>query len=154
MNKIETILEKYFEGKTSLKEEKLLRKYFLQNDIPEHLWVYKPIFNFFSEEFKDVRSKKLGVGGKKLKVGSKNKVIIVRMFAGIAASLFLFFTLKNFLVQDQPVQGKSMVYIGGVKYTEPDIVNSKALNALKNISNTGDDIINSQIDILNSFNDF
>ena len=148
MNKIENLLEKYFEGKTSLKEEELLRKYFLQNDIPEHLRVYKPIFNFFSEEQrKEVRSEKL-------EVRNKNKVVIVRIFAGIAASLFLLFTLKYFFVQDRPVQRVSMVYIGGVKYTELDIINSKALNALENISDTGDDVINSQIDILNSFNDF
>ena len=148
MKKIETILEKYFEGKTSLKEEELLRKYFLKNDIPEHLRTYKPIFNFFSgEQRKDVKSEKL-------KVKSKRKVTIVRIFVGVAAGLLLVFTLNYFFIQDRSAQQESMVYIGGVKYTEPDIVHSKALNALENISDTGGDIINSQIDILNNFNDF
>ena len=147
MNKIENLLEKYFEGKTSLKEEKLLRKYFLRDDIPEHLRVYKPIFGFFSEEhqLKKLKNKKFVV---------RNKVMTVRIFAGIAASLLLFFTFNYFLVPKQSIQRESMVYIDGVKYTELDIINSKALNALENISDTGNDMITSQIDILNSFNDF
>jgi len=46
LNKIQKLLERYDEGETSLAEEKLLREYFLKNDVPEHLRSYKLIFGF------------------------------------------------------------------------------------------------------------
>lgn len=46
LNKIEKLLERYDEGETSLAEEKLLREYFLKNNVPEHLRNYKLIFGF------------------------------------------------------------------------------------------------------------
>ncbi len=43
-NKIERLLDAYFEGQTSLEEEKMLRNYFLGKNVSEHLIQYKPIF--------------------------------------------------------------------------------------------------------------
>ncbi len=42
--KIEKLLDAYFEGNTSLAEEKVLREYFSSNHVAEHLQQYKPIF--------------------------------------------------------------------------------------------------------------
>ncbi|MCK9450537.1 MAG: hypothetical protein M0Q90_02510 [Bacteroidales bacterium] len=41
----ETLLRLFFEGKTSLKEEQQLKKYFEQEDLPEELNVLKPLFS-------------------------------------------------------------------------------------------------------------
>lgn len=46
---IEKLLEKYFEGNTSVSEEKELGDYFQGEDVATHLLRYKPIFNYFSE---------------------------------------------------------------------------------------------------------
>jgi hypothetical protein len=47
---INTLLNKYFEGKTSLYEEELLQNYFSQDKIlPEHT-IYRPLFLFYEEE--------------------------------------------------------------------------------------------------------
>ncbi len=42
--KIEKLLEAYFEGATSLAEEKVLQNYFSGNTVEEHLQQYTPIF--------------------------------------------------------------------------------------------------------------
>lgn len=47
--KIEQLLEKYFDGETSLEEEALLRNYFQNRDIPEHLQSYRDQFGFITE---------------------------------------------------------------------------------------------------------
>lgn len=73
-NKIEILLEKYFEGETTIAEEKELRTYFSSSDVATHLEQYKPLFGYFSEakeekstailaEFKTVRSKKRSFTG-------------------------------------------------------------------------------------------
>ena len=47
---IERILEKFFEGETSIKQEKLLTNYFSSGNVAQHLQQYKPIFNYFDKE--------------------------------------------------------------------------------------------------------
>ncbi|PHS65625.1 MAG: hypothetical protein COB12_06920 [Flavobacterium sp.] len=42
--KIESVLDRYFEGKTTLAEEKILREYFSENQVAPHLEVYKNLF--------------------------------------------------------------------------------------------------------------
>lgn len=47
---IEKILDKYFDGKTSLEEEKVLRNFFQHPDVPSHLREYKILFTAIEEE--------------------------------------------------------------------------------------------------------
>lgn len=47
--KIEQLLEKYFEGDSSLEEEKMLRNYFASEDIPNHLTSYRDQFAYINE---------------------------------------------------------------------------------------------------------
>lgn len=42
--KIEKLLEAYFKGETNIDEEKILREYFINENVPTHLLQYKPIF--------------------------------------------------------------------------------------------------------------
>lgn len=49
-NKIKELLDKYFEGETSLEEEALLEVYFGQSDIAEDLQKYQPLFQYLGEE--------------------------------------------------------------------------------------------------------
>ena len=46
---IEALLEAYFEGITSLAEEKLLHEFFQTSEVPDHLLKYKDIFNWYDE---------------------------------------------------------------------------------------------------------
>lgn len=45
-NRIEALLEKYFEGETNLSEEKLLKTYFNSSEVAEHLQPYVPFFKY------------------------------------------------------------------------------------------------------------
>ena len=48
-NKIEDILDKYFQGETSIAEEKELKDYFSSPNVAQHLEQYKPMFGYFSQ---------------------------------------------------------------------------------------------------------
>ncbi|WP_306354217.1 hypothetical protein [Flavobacterium sp. '19STA2R22 D10 B1'] len=47
-NKIEELLEKYFQGMTSIAEEKELKNYFSGLDVAPHLEEYKAMFGYFN----------------------------------------------------------------------------------------------------------
>lgn len=48
-DKIEALLEKYFEGATSISEENVLKSYFSSTDVAPHLEHYRSLFAYFSE---------------------------------------------------------------------------------------------------------
>ncbi|MEW7278968.1 hypothetical protein ABW636_10270 [Aquimarina sp. 2201CG1-2-11] len=50
LSNIEKLLEKYFEGKTTISEEKELKVYFTRETVSPHLEHYKSMFQYFSEE--------------------------------------------------------------------------------------------------------
>lgn len=50
MKTIESILDKYWQGETSLEEENQLRTFFNQPHVPNHLKVYQPLFAYQNEE--------------------------------------------------------------------------------------------------------
>jgi len=49
LDKIENILEKYFQGETTIAEENQLKEYFSSSNVAQHLEQYKPIFGYFSQ---------------------------------------------------------------------------------------------------------
>ena len=48
LDKLEILLEKYFEGETSIAEENQLKEYFSSSNVAQHLEQYKPLFGYFS----------------------------------------------------------------------------------------------------------
>lgn len=50
LSKIEELLKRYDEGETSLSEERLLREYFIKEEVPEHLLSYKLMFSFSAKQ--------------------------------------------------------------------------------------------------------
>lgn len=65
LDKIEILLEKYFEAKTSIAEENELKNYFSSSDVAPHLEQYKPIFGFFSQAKKEQFTAKVPLNTKK-----------------------------------------------------------------------------------------
>ena len=53
--KIEELIDRYFEGQTSCEEERELRSFFTQENVPESLQVYRPLFVCLDQEAKAFR---------------------------------------------------------------------------------------------------
>jgi hypothetical protein len=49
IKEIEELLEKYYEGETTLAEEKILRDFFISGNVPSELSVHKSQFLYFAE---------------------------------------------------------------------------------------------------------
>lgn len=78
--KIEKILEKYFEGTTTLKEETILKDYFTKETIAPHLQEYKALFIYFNTAKEESYTKTIQLTTKKSQ--RKN-----RYWLSIAASI-------------------------------------------------------------------
>jgi hypothetical protein len=52
-NKIEKLLEKYLEGETSIKDEKILSEYFQTQEVKPEWLIYKDMFSYFEESKKE-----------------------------------------------------------------------------------------------------
>lgn len=87
--KIESLLEDYFEGRTSLDEEAQLKEYFLGNEIAPHLEVYRPLFIGLQKAQEEVLTKEI-----ELPVSMRSN----KWWYGIAAMLVLGLTVGGFLI--------------------------------------------------------
>jgi len=59
--KIEKLIEKYLEAKTTLEEEKILKDYFSKDEVPSHLEEYKTLFNYFTNSSLDTSNKTISL---------------------------------------------------------------------------------------------
>ncbi len=62
---IEKLLDKYFEGETSINEEATLKAYFEKPNIPEHFMQYKAMFAYFAQNKAESSKKPIQVNSKK-----------------------------------------------------------------------------------------
>jgi|GEM_PF-183318 len=95
---IKTLVDKYFEGETTLQEEEQLKYFFNSDEVPEELQELVPVFTFFKEEKRIVPSGKLN--GQILQIPVTARILPFmqrRSFwltvAGIAASILLIVTI-------------------------------------------------------------
>lgn len=61
LQKVNQLLDAYFEGKTSVKEEKWLQQYFLSNTVPAHLEIYRDMFSYFAHQKSEKTSAEIPV---------------------------------------------------------------------------------------------
>ena len=108
-SEIEALLEKYYEGNTSLQEEKILRDFFQGSQVPEHLESHQPLFRFFEDEQKrEIRDRDFEQNMTAKFTGEPVETEIVKMYpnrsrfiyvTGIAATVLLliglFFTFQH-----------------------------------------------------------
>ncbi len=78
---IEKLLERYFEGITSVSEEEQIREYFRGEDVATHLQQYRPMFNYFSSAREERYTKQ---------VPSKPRTIQYRWISVAAAVVLTF----------------------------------------------------------------
>ena len=117
--KIQELLRRYFEGATTLDEERELQRYFAGNDIAGSLEAYRPMFAYFAEE--------RAVQPPKPKAVVRNIRLSLSILTGIAASLAILFLVG--LPQNQP---EMYVYIvDGQRVYDEDAALESAENKLQ-----------------------
>ena len=90
--KIHELLQRYFDGATSLDEERELQRYFAGEHISDTLKAYRPMFAFFAEE--------RAIAPPKPKAVIRNLRLNLSIITGIAASIAILFLVG--LPQMQP----------------------------------------------------
>jgi hypothetical protein len=142
---IKILLEKYFEGLTSLKEEQRIRGYFQDEDVPQEWEMYKPMFQYFTLERDE---KKQAFSSPR----PQTKRILLRWGSTAAAAcLLLFISLRLFLNTGGTLSETSQAYIDGKKYTDIELIRTETLKSLENLSEGSEDAYSSQIEALEIF---
>ncbi|MCX6283906.1 MAG: hypothetical protein NTW31_06715 [Bacteroidetes bacterium] len=109
INEIEELLGRYYEGETTLEEEKQLKDFFLQDDIPENLRQHQPLFRFFIAEANETLSEENQDASLNRKIeqylgetstlrvhpGKKRLYYMSAMAAGLVLLIGLVFLIKN-----------------------------------------------------------
>ena len=147
MKNIDHILEKYFEGETSLDEEKLLRQYFQSNRVEAKHLIYAPIFGYMAQE--NTRLTALPSADRPTKPRR------LALWASAAACAAMLLGALYFVVPQADTSNISYVYVDGKKQKDAEQINAQALYSLMAIEedDADNDILESQIDILDSFID-
>ncbi len=116
------LFEKYFEGLTSLEEEKRLRDMFRRNEVPDEYMDYAPFFAYVEEEsksFQEVES-------------VRPKFSVPKWTLAISTAAAVLLTI--FLVMPNKEDGGTYVAINGEKIYDEEIAMEYALDRLSKIS--------------------
>ena len=146
--KIDELLDKYFEWETSCEEERELRRFFTEEEVPEHLQMYSPLFAYLNREATSMaepteEKSETTESAKEVPAQRKPSRLYRTFYAvsGIAAGLLLLLGVAKIIF---PLSGvpENYVVIDGQRYTDEKLVEAKALEALLNASFTDEDLIN------------
>ena len=89
LDKIEDILEKYFQGETSIAEENQLKEYFSSSNVAQHLEQYKPMFGYFSQVKEQKSTQEIPLKAKKRNVAWLSIAASVVVLLGIGTYFFV-----------------------------------------------------------------
>lgn len=95
LQKVNQLLDAYFEGKTSVKEEKRLQQYFLSNTVPAHLEIYRDMFSYFASQKSEKSSAEAAVNNSDSHRGKPGR----KIGYGIAAMLVVALGVTFFIEQ-------------------------------------------------------
>lgn len=123
---IQHLIDKYFDGESSAEEEKILRRSFTQEDLPEELKVYASLFHFLDDEatalaiLNEIRSEEKRPVRRRL-LSLRN----LRTIAAVAATLLIAVLLLS-RPDRKPALTGSYVWVDGKQITDPAIVRKYA----------------------------
>lgn len=138
--KIDELLNKYFEGETSCEEERELRRYFTEEEIPEHLQMYRPIFACLDKEVKEYQSLSKKSENKEMKTRRIFPRRLYYTLGGIAAGLLMLIGIAN-IYRHISVTPTDYVVINGKTYTDANVVRDQALSAFQDVSMSQDEVL-------------
>lgn len=128
LNRIEKLLENYFQGETNLAEEQELKNYFVSGNVAPNLKQYQSMFGYFSEAKNQKFTKEIVIPNKK-----KNTV-----WLSIAASVTILLGVGVFSYLNMETKTKTTGEFG--TYNDPEIAfreTQKALNMVSENVNVG-----------------
>jgi len=117
IEKAETLLNKYYEGFTSGKEEKLLHTFLSQKHLPEQFEADKAILDYFASH----------------KKRSKIRIIPLLRWTSIAASVIIALLAINFSISSKSY---SYAYVDGKKTTNIEQVKEQAFASIQSWNNS------------------
>lgn len=88
LNKIEIIIEKYFQGETSIAEENELRNYFSSPNVAQHLEQYIPIFGYLALAKEQKLKQEIPLQSKKRNVAWLSIAASIVVLLGIGTYVF------------------------------------------------------------------
>ena len=133
LDRIEILIEKYFEGETSIAEEKELKAYFSSSDVAQHLEQYKPVFGYFYQAKQEQFTASIP-----LKSGKKQKRLA---WLSVAASVVVMLGIGFFAYQNTSEPNQENLGV----IDDPEIAFRETQKALALISkhvNTGIESVN------------
>ena len=132
--KIEELIDRYFEGQTSCEEERELRSFFTQENVPESLQVYRPLLVCLDQEAKAFRQESAPVK----KPSFRRRFIYTA--GGIAAGILLVIGIAGTQRYLHPTP-ENYVIIDGKQYTDANLVHEQALAAFRDMRTTEDEVL-------------
>lgn len=142
---IRNLIERYFEGETNSSEERAIRNFFTNDDIPEDLQMIAPLFRYMEDE--SVAKNAL----KEISFEENNKsrhvlplyktLRAVGAVAAIALTTIIIVTHQG--KQDMPIND-SYVWVDGQRITDPDKVREYAEISFQRIKSE-DDVMEEQL---------
>lgn len=132
---ISSLVEKYFEGLTSLEEEQQLRDYFSQPGIDPLFEPLRPLFQYFSEEREQLAEKAHNPAWR---------------WVSIAAACLLLFLGLRFAFPEPQNSSSYVAYVDGERLTDIKLVQEKMLMSLEAFSEPHE-ALSSQLDALDDF---
>ena len=120
---IEQLIERYFEGLTTSEDEATLRHFFMSDEVPEKMKMYKPLFVYFETEIKAVKPST-----------PRRKKSYVFWLSGVAAcaAILIGSFIFNMQQTECPLDG-NYVMIDGRCYTDETIIRFAMKNSLQSI---------------------
>jgi hypothetical protein len=122
LDRIEKLIENYFQGETSIAEEKELKNYFSSNNVAQHLEQYQPVFGYYSKAKEQQFTKSVPLQPRKQ---------FNVLWLSIAASVVLALGIITFKLVDVQ-QPKSSGEYG--TYDNPEIAMAETQKALALVS--------------------
>ncbi|WP_298649565.1 hypothetical protein [uncultured Proteiniphilum sp.] len=142
---IRRLLDNYFEGNTSAEEEKTLRRYFAQDDLPEDMQVVAPIFRFLDDE--SAAMAVLNEIQRESPITTRRKPLLLRKLrtiAAVAAALLIAVVLLTRPDKPFPSLNGNYVWVNGKRITDPATVRKYAESSFGKVRSESD-IIEDQL---------
>ena len=118
---INVLLERFFEGQTSIKEEQELYRFFMRDDIPEEWVRYKPLIKYFESGLADELRSSVVVQPE-IRTSKRKRRIV---WGGIAASFLLALCSSLYFLATReapdPFEG-SYIIRNGVRITDLNLI--------------------------------